>query len=257
MIGVGAVNDREIKALCDISALTNLNTLYPTMWGCEDGKNTSHICPYRDEGINNWVGVKCNFSDPDISVYELNLSYIKMNGSIPDSISLLDKMTVFGLSSSEVSGTIPTALADIPTLEYIDLSRNNLYGTLPEVFASHPKLSQFDVSINQLTGTIPEVYGDWKILSTIALHMNKLTGTIPASLGNLPGVDGWFTGWFYNNPFTGRIPDTFCNIPVENVVLYFAAYYNTSFVETLECYPACLNEIKNLEVGTIPVCADK
>ncbi|KAE9611151.1 putative protein kinase RLK-Pelle-LRR-Xa family [Lupinus albus] len=90
------------------------------------------------------------------SLTGLDLSFNKLNGTIPGDIStLLQYVTSLDLSSNELSGPIPVSLANCTYLNDLKLDHNQLTGQIPAQFALLSRLKLFTVSNNFLSGQVP------------------------------------------------------------------------------------------------------
>jgi Leucine-rich repeat (LRR) protein len=169
--------------------------------------------PTTDCCNGTWEGVSCDtdtqtyrVNDLDLSDLDLpqplpippsitNLAFLSilslsripnLVGTIPPSISSLNKLHYLYFSHNNISGEIPNTLSQIKTLVTLDFSYNKLTGPLPDTISSLPNLVGITFDGNQLTGEIPESYGSFSNLFTsMTLSRNKLSGKIPASLSKL------------------------------------------------------------------------
>jgi hypothetical protein len=64
-------------------------------------------------------------------VSNLNLSWNRLSGKIPNSIGSTKSMESLDLSRNQISGGIPQSLSDLTYLSYLDLSYNDRVGTIP------------------------------------------------------------------------------------------------------------------------------
>ena len=153
--------------------------------GWQEGANNLNC------NVCNWYGVVCN---DDQRVIELNLGNNNLTGTIPGSITQIDKLRKLNLYSNNLSGPLPTYLNQLSFLSYLDFGRNEFTGPIP-------------LSISQINN-----------LQTLFLDKNQLSGPLLPSLASLP----LNTLWLNENNFSGCIPtiyDLFCQNPSVNVVL--------------------------------------
>nr|BAD10735.1 putative floral organ regulator [Oryza sativa Japonica Group] len=94
----------------------------------------------------------------------LFISGTSISGSIPDFL-VKTNLSALSITNSKLNGSIPESLSLLPNLRVIDLSGNMLTGPGNSRFLILPN--------NQLTGEIPDDYGDGDI-DTIDLSHNQL-----------------------------------------------------------------------------------
>ncbi|XP_048328454.2 receptor-like protein 33 [Ziziphus jujuba] len=87
----------------------------------------------------------------------IDLSSNRFEGSIPESLGILQGLHVLNLSNNILTGKIPSTLGNITELESLDLSNNKLSGQIPQQLAQLTFLSVFKVAHNHLTGPIPQL----------------------------------------------------------------------------------------------------
>ncbi|PON89582.1 Serine/threonine protein kinase [Trema orientale] len=113
----------------------------------------------------------------------ISLQENKITGSIPPSISNLQKLNILNLSSNRLNETISAEIRNLPQLQQLFLSHNFFSGTIPEVFDRFPLLGLLDLSHNEFSGEIPASLGNLSRLNYLFLNNNRLSGRIPPSLG--------------------------------------------------------------------------
>jgi hypothetical protein len=79
---------------------------------------------------------------------------------------------LLNLSWNKLEGRIPTTLSQISTLEQLDLAHNYLSGSIPEELSELPELSVLDVSSNILCGRIP-TRTQFSTFNVISFQKNK------------------------------------------------------------------------------------
>ncbi|CAI5948009.1 unnamed protein product, partial [Closterium sp. NIES-64] len=125
-----------------------------------------------------------------------SISYKLLNGSIPDSISALNKLTNLDLSVNALRGSIPSTISRMRSLKRLSLSLNSLSGSIPSTIGSLSNLETLDLSINALRGSIPSTIGKMSSLDGFVVSVNNLTGQLPPTMGNLTRLstlDTYFT----------------------------------------------------------------
>ncbi len=73
-----------------------------------------------------WI-IKCPFSQ----LQELDLSYNRLTGRIPDSIRSKVSLQEFKVEHNHFSGPVPEALGDLPNLWRLRLAYNRFKGSIP------------------------------------------------------------------------------------------------------------------------------
>ncbi|KAF8041924.1 hypothetical protein BT93_A0504 [Corymbia citriodora subsp. variegata] len=119
---------------------------------------------FADIGWTEWNQVKqvvkgmvLDYKTLDLQLMvNLDLSSNKLNGPIPEELTLLSKLRGLNLSRNFLSGGIPTIIGDMKLLESLDLSNNSLSGTIPQSFSAFTSLSKLNLSHNNFTGPIPK-----------------------------------------------------------------------------------------------------
>ncbi|KAM3393993.1 hypothetical protein P3S68_002994 [Capsicum galapagoense] len=117
----------------------------------------------------------------------LSSSYNDLTGEIPKVISNLIELEVIILENNRFSGPLQMEIFNISGLRKIDLSFNNLSGSLPPNMCSIlPNIEKlYLASLTNLVGTIPNSISNCSKLTDLELTHNQLTGLIPNSIGYL------------------------------------------------------------------------
>ncbi|XP_031113018.1 systemin receptor SR160-like [Ipomoea triloba] len=89
------------------------------------------------------------------SMIFLDLSYNKLEGSIPKELGSMQYLFFLYLGHNDLSGPIPQELGGLQNVEDLDLSDNRLNGSIPQTLINLTSLSVIDLSNNQLSGMIP------------------------------------------------------------------------------------------------------
>lgn len=89
------------------------------------------------------------------NLLEINLSWNKLEGSIPKSFYTLVKLRVIKLDNNNLSGIIEQDFENLQDLRYIDISRNKFSGNFPIVAGGFKNLKQLDFHGNQFEGFAP------------------------------------------------------------------------------------------------------
>ncbi|XP_076916620.1 uncharacterized protein LOC143576410 [Bidens hawaiensis] len=175
--------------------------------------------------ICSWVGIKCYKN----RVISINLSSMRIHGSVSPVFSSLDRLTELSLdgnnfsgsinlsnlaslrflniSNNEFSGGLDWNYSNLPNLEVFDAYDNNFSFPLPTGVTFLKKLKYLDLGGNYFYGKIPESYGAMVTLEYLSLAGNDLHGRIPQELGNLTNLKEIYMGYY--NMFQGGIPPEF------------------------------------------------
>ncbi|VAH21363.1 unnamed protein product [Triticum turgidum subsp. durum] len=135
---------------------------------------------------------------------EIDLSYNKLTGVIPERLGTLTKLIKLCLSGNGFSGEIPASLAQLPSLVFLWLFENKLTGALPAELGMHsPSLRDIQVDDNDLSGPIPAGVCQNRGLWIISAARNRLNGSIPASLAKCPAL---ISLQLQDNKLSGEVP---------------------------------------------------
>lgn len=175
--------------------------------------------------LPSWSGVVLN---DDGRVSRLDLLSFNINGSLTDSIGVLDELVRIYMNKNDLSGKLPDSLFSLKKLNYLHLGtniitgtiapeignlielktlylyRNRFNGKIPSSIGNLRKLEWFSLNYNQLVGEIPESVYDLTNLKLIGLGNNLLTGEISYKIGNLKKLECLY---YENCQFTGALPN--------------------------------------------------
>ncbi|KAG8362868.1 hypothetical protein BUALT_BualtUnG0028800 [Buddleja alternifolia] len=87
----------------------------------------------------------------------LGISENRLNGSLPDSITMFSSLIELKLSGNKINGLLPEHFGNLFNLNVLDLSNNQLCGTLPKSIGRLSKLEILNLASNHLEGIISEV----------------------------------------------------------------------------------------------------
>ncbi|GKY92920.1 hypothetical protein MPSEU_000261000 [Mayamaea pseudoterrestris] len=138
--------------------------------------NTSGWLSSDDECT--WYGVKCVGK----ALTSLQLTSNQLIGTLPDELSVLNKLQTLSLNNNALQSTIPTAIGLLTSLTDLDLSSNSLSGTLASEIANLSNLSNLLLQANLLEGGIPDDFGQLLQLQQIRLDSNNLNGNVPEAV---------------------------------------------------------------------------
>ncbi|KAH6835195.1 Leucine-rich receptor-like protein kinase family protein [Perilla frutescens var. hirtella] len=131
-----------------------------------------------------WRGItQPNFKHNGSMIF-LDLSYNKLDGSIPKELGSMYYLFVLNLGHNDLSGPIPDDLGGLKTVAILDLSYNKLNGTIP-LSLTTLRLGDIDLSNNNLSGTIPEsapldTFPDYRFVNNSGLCGYPLPSCTPA-----------------------------------------------------------------------------
>ncbi|KAL1834850.1 hypothetical protein ACET3Z_004501 [Daucus carota] len=116
----------------------------------------------------------------------LLLSYINIDGGIPDSIGFLkDSLVTLVLDGCNLSGHIPRSIGHLTNLRYLYLHGNNFTGSLPRWLFHHPSVEGLLLSNNAFTGQLHEFDSSRSRLQYFSCSNNSLYASIPDSFSQL------------------------------------------------------------------------
>lgn len=198
----------------------------------ECGSESERFLSEEDEC--EWYGITCEGMEVNV----IEIDYNNLNGTIPSTISMLNKlgelmivgnrlhgtlpdaigqlsdMTEFQCGENFFSGTLPDAVYDLQSLEVISFYQNWLSGAIPDKIGKMRNLKGFWFFDNYLNGTIPESVGDLGFLTYIDVKNNELSGSVPDSLWTLTELE--YVDISANQFSPWSLPDTFAS---ENIGL--------------------------------------
>ncbi|KAF3432899.1 hypothetical protein FNV43_RR24001 [Rhamnella rubrinervis] len=130
------------------------------------------------------------FWDLSSSLVDLNLSFNKIHGKLPNLSSINSNFFMFDLSSNHLHGPLPPFLSNIST---VNLSKNMFSGPLSSLCPTQartqdPKLFHLDLSDNQLSGNLPNCWMQFQGIITLNLARNNFSGKIPHSMSYMENI---------------------------------------------------------------------
>ncbi|KAK6227830.1 hypothetical protein SCA6_000170 [Theobroma cacao] len=163
----------------------------------------------------------------------INLSWNRLQGNIPKELGRLRRLRALYLYINRLQGEIPVEITNCSNLQIIILNTNRLTGGVPSWFGLMPWLVRLSLAVNRFTGSIPAALGNISSLNHITLAINHLegripealnnrfTGTIPRSIANISSLQQFD---IYSNGFSGSVPDNLGNL--NNLQLLVLDYNN-------------------------------
>ena len=128
-----------------------------------------------------WQGVSCEFSAP-FAIKSINLSGNSVEGVLPNTMGLLNKLVEFRFDRNPIGGTLPSQLGLLTNLERLFGYFTLLEGTIPTETGRMTKLSDVRLNGAGLSGPIPSELSQWQLLTRLELDGNTLTGSIPSTI---------------------------------------------------------------------------
>ncbi|VYS62570.1 unnamed protein product [Arabidopsis thaliana] len=102
-------------------------------------------------------GLNMELVGSDFKIYKtIDVSGNRLEGDIPESISLLKELIVLNMSNNAFTGHIPPSLSNLSNLQSLDLSQNRLSGSIPPELGKLTFLARMNFSYNRLEGPIPQ-----------------------------------------------------------------------------------------------------
>ncbi|XP_004309032.1 PREDICTED: probable LRR receptor-like serine/threonine-protein kinase At3g47570-like [Fragaria vesca subsp. vesca] len=190
---LGGGNDTDRPALLAIKAQIHQDPNQPVM---SSWNESTHFCM--------WYGVTCSRRHLQ-RVTKLNLTSLKLSGSISPHIGNLSFLRELRLYENSLTNIIPPEIGYLRRLQILHLGNNSLSGPIPVNISNCFNLRALAVYNNKLEGNIPPQLGSLSKLEYLGLQFNKLTGEMPPSLGNLSSLDSLVAN---GNNLVGSIPSS-------------------------------------------------
>ncbi|KAL2337488.1 hypothetical protein Fmac_011934 [Flemingia macrophylla] len=164
-----------------------------------EGRNISEYCK--------WNGIVCNEAHSVTEISTGKYFYIPpIEAHIQNlNVTAFPNLIRLELSGLRLKGSIPSEIGSLKKLVHLDLSSNCLHGELPSSLSSLTQLETLNISNNFLTGVIPPILGQLKNMTLLSLDLNQFEGHIPLELGNLKGLVRLTLS---HNSLNGSIPST-------------------------------------------------
>ncbi|KAK2986032.1 hypothetical protein RJ640_015066 [Escallonia rubra] len=245
LLASAATNETDQEALLQIKDLISEDPL-----GVLSSWNRSlHFC--------HWHGVRCSRRHQRVAV--LDLSALKLEGSVSPHIGNLTFLRAIFLENNSFHGTIPEEISRLLHLRYLLLQDNafqDLGVTLPNLRGFYGGGNKFSgpfptLDKNYISGNIPQEFGNLYNLGALYLSENMLEGSIPQSIGKLSNLQGLR---IYKCSISGQIPLSIGNMTRLSVLDLGGNMLQGSIPVTLSNISSLeeLNLGDNLLSGTIP-----
>ncbi|KAI9098361.1 hypothetical protein K1719_024986 [Acacia pycnantha] len=178
-----------------------------------------------------------------LNLVSVDLSYNSLSGPLPADIS--SSVVRLRLAGNSLNGTISSkAFATGQKLMYIELEANNLTGQIPSELGSCQNLSLLNLAQNQLSGGLPAELGKLNNLQVLQLQGNNLSGQIPTQVSQLQKL---LTLNLSDNSLNGAIPPAMFNL------VTLTKWFDSKMPVSLQI---ALNLSRNLFEGPIPSTLD-
>jgi Leucine-rich repeat (LRR) protein len=112
-----------------------------------------------------------------------------IRGNFSSDLCSLIKLSSIDLSSIRLKGTIPSCIGNLLDLQELILTHNYLSGTLPSELSKLTNLQQLMLMDNYLAGALPSSLGQLHGLTFLSIQGNLFGSTIPQELGGLKSID--------------------------------------------------------------------
>ena len=212
------------------------NTFIETGWNAVMSSESGEV--NSTTGPPSWCrfqGVTCSTSSNYGSIESLDLAFIGMHGSLPNSINNFLNIKTMGFLSNSITGTLPNTISLLTALTHLIIESNEMIGTIPASIGSLTNLELFNIRLNSFTGIIPSSITTLTRLSYLNLARNFLTGTIPTDFSVLGALGALDLSWNYLSmgqlttlpvsTFPSQVLDPGHNIDITNNCLVF--YYES------------------------------
>jgi hypothetical protein len=189
--------EQERQALIDL-----YNHAGGKAWRRQDNWLTS-------KSICTWFGVTCS-NTTNRRILQFSLYDNLLEGTIPASLSALDSVEYFALSTNKLHGAIPQELGKtFRHCKYFDLRYNFLNGSFPIGFSNMKNLTHLILSNNNFHDhdTLATIVTEMNLLQYFDVRSNYLTGQQPMSLCNFKNLTfcGLVDPKFHTNTFNTPI----------------------------------------------------
>eukprot|EP00793_Prasinoderma_coloniale_P000083 PRCOL_00005591-RA len=129
---------------------------------------------------------------------------LTIRGGLSEDIFKHTNLRGLDLSGMKLNGTIPESVGGLKHLKFLNLGRNKLTGPLPASFSNLTYLTELGLQENKLSGSVSGLRGVWR-LEDLNLANNSFDGEIAKDT---------FTKMYWlrsvhleGNAFTGTVPD--------------------------------------------------
>lgn len=181
-----------------------LAALYESTGGDTDWANNTNW--FEDNTVCDWYGIRCEAG----SVREIDLHSNMLTGTLTDTWTNLNNLTLLRLDDNQISGALPPSIGNLQELTTLDLSNNQFSDGIPANFSNLDALYFISLLDNQLSGNFPSSVLNMDSLGYLQLANNNFDGSIPAEIGYLSTLE---VVALNGNYFNGSIPYEIGNLP--------------------------------------------
>ena len=176
-VGSAAVTVRQDPA-AGLSGDREVLELLFRAWGGDNWNDRTNWL--SDAPLSDWAGVR---TDENGRVDYLSLQDQNLNGTIPASIGLLDRLFILDLIGNSLHGPIPPELGRLTRLRDLSLGFNDLSGPLPPELGNMAGLRYLSLSSTSLSGPMPDTFAR---LALTQFYFLDTWLCVP------PSLDEWF-----------------------------------------------------------------
>jgi hypothetical protein len=144
-----------------------------------------------------WAAVFCN---DDGVVEALEVNAMGLSGSFPPFLHLFPELFELQLQYGALTGSIPTEVGLLSNLIALDLQGNIFNDPLPETLFDMP-LVRLNVGWNAFNGTLPSGIGRLPSIEGLFINDSPITGPLPPELGNATSLQFFY---MYGNNLAGE-----------------------------------------------------
>ncbi|XP_073057928.1 probable LRR receptor-like serine/threonine-protein kinase At4g37250 [Primulina eburnea] len=159
----------------------------------------------NDEMPCSWNGVSCGTSgsaEAYFRVTGLILTGLRLLGSIPSNLGMIEHLSYLNLSGNFITGPIPSTLFIASELRVLDFSYNNFSGQLPQNLTTLQNLTVVSLKNNLISGALP---GGFNSVQSLDVSSNLINGSLPPDFGG--AIVSYFN--VSVNRLSGEIPPEF------------------------------------------------
>jgi len=138
----------------------------------------------------------------------LDLSFNKLEGTLPDAFSTLSKIQDLNLAGNSFTGVLPPSMSALTNLRQLKLYSNQLSGDLPTYLSRMDKMLELNLSQNRITGSFEPLTGCTR-LKKITLSHNQLSAPLTENLSALRCLELLYLD---HNEIKGTIPPQICEL---------------------------------------------
>nr|XP_009617698.1 probable LRR receptor-like serine/threonine-protein kinase At3g47570 [Nicotiana tomentosiformis] len=162
---------------------------------------------------------------------QLDLSWNKLRGQMPTTLSNCSELQILSLSYNEFDGPIHNEIGSLRNLQLLYLGGNHFTGIIPQGIGNLVNLLELTMEKNQITGSVPISIFNISSLQLLALWRNNLNGSFSQEIGNLTKMQ---VIDLQKNKFTGEIPKEISNlVDLEVFILAFNNFSGPLSMEIL------------------------